>query len=195
VFVLPPDQSVVAIADLSPEQPRARTRGAAHDAFDLVFTLPFDESSVQGYVAHDEPESAAGADGLDPASAPGASGTLGTPSTYLGADSGGASAKKVVGFGALGAGAIAAGIGATYAVLGVRESNGATPTESQRDAASRNDRITSDRTATIVGLGVGGALIATGVVVLLWPSAPKALRGASALVGPRGASLAVGATF
>ena len=46
-----------------------------------------------------------------------------------------------------------------------------------------------------MALGVGGALIATGVVVLLWPSAPKALRGASALVAPAGASLGVGGTF
>jgi len=189
-YVLPPDQSIVALADLAPEQPRARTRGAAHDAFDLVFTLPFDEATVQGYVAR-EPETAPSADGVDG----GTFGKLGPPSAYIGADSSGPSAKKVVGFGALGLGAVAAGIGATYAVLGARESDGATPTESQRDAASRNDHIASDRTATIVGLGVGGALIATGVVVLLWPSAPKPLRGASAVVTPLGASVGFGTAF
>ena len=186
-YVLPPDQSVVALADLAPEQPRARTRGAAHDAFDLVFTLPFDESSVQGYVARD-PDPAPSSDGIDTDAA----------GKTVGADvgaGGGPSAKKVVGFGALGLGALATGIGTTYAVLGVHESNGATPTESQSDAASRNDRIARDRTATIVGLGVGGALIATGVVVLLWPSAPKALHGASAVVTPAGASLGLGGTF
>jgi hypothetical protein len=191
-FVLPPDREIVALADLAPEQPRARTRGAAHDAFDLVFTLPFDEKTVEGYVAH-EPETSPGPDGID-------SDTFGKPGAAAdrAADGNGndaPSAKKVIGFGALGLGAVAAGIGATYGVLGIKESDGASPTESQRDAASRNDRITRDRTASIIGLGVGGALIATGMVVLLWPSAPRALRGTSAIVTPAGASLGVGGTF
>ena len=103
--------------------------------------------------------------------------------------------RKVVGFGALGLGAVAAAIGVTYAVLGVGESNGASATESQRDAASRNDRIARDRTASIVGLGASGALLATGVVVLLWPSAPKVLRGASAVVTPAGGSIGLGGAF
>ncbi len=191
-FVLPPDREIVALADLAPEQPRARTRGAAHDAFDLVFTLPFDEKTVEGYVAH-EPETTPGPDGID-------SDTFGRPGAAAdhagdGGGNGGPSAKKVIGFGALGLGAVAVAIGATYGVLGAGESDGASPGESQRDAASRNDRIARDRTASIVGLGAGGALIATGVVVLLWPSAPKALRGATALVTPAGASLGLGGTF
>jgi hypothetical protein len=191
-FVLPPDREIVALADLAPEQPRARTRGAAHDAFDLVFTLPFDEKTVEGYVAH-EPETTPGPDGTD-------SDTFGRSGAAAdragdGDGDGGPSAKKLIGVGALGLGAVVAAIGATYGILGVRESDGASPGESQRDAASRNDRIARDRTASVVGLGVGGALIATGVVVLLWPSAPKALRGTSAILTPAGASLGLAGTF
>ena len=142
-------------------------------------------------MAH-EPETAAGSDGIDSDTF----GKSGATIDRVSADGGGGpSAKKVVGFGALGLGAVTAGIGVTYGILGTGESSGASPSESQRDAASRNDRIARDRTASIVGLGVGGALIATGVVVLLWPSAPKALRGASAVVTPAGASLGLGGTF
>ncbi|MDB5220832.1 MAG: hypothetical protein JWO86_8759 [Myxococcaceae bacterium] len=189
-FVLPPEREIVALADLAPEQPRARTRGAAHDAFDLVFTLPFDENTVAGYEAH-EPEVAPGADGID-------SDTFGKPAAgadRAGDGNGGISTKKLVGYGALGLGAVAAGIGVTYGVLSIGESNGTSPGESQRDAANRNDRVARDRTASILGLGVGGALIATGVVVLLWPSAPTAVRDASASVTPAGGSLGFSGKF
>jgi hypothetical protein len=173
-FVLPSDREVVALADLSPEQPRARARGAAHDAFDLVFTLPFDESAVTAYQPR-EPDLE-----TEPATAPDA------------ATTGGPSAKKIIGFGALGLGVAGVAIGATYAVLGIAESNGGSATEPQRDAAARNDRIGTDRTTSIVGLAAGGALVATGVVVLLWPSAPQ---GVHAQVSPRGASLGFSGTF
>jgi hypothetical protein len=190
-FVLPPDREVVALADLAPEQPRARTRGAAHDAFDLVFTLPFDERTVVAFEAN-EPETPPGADGID-------NDTFGKPGPGADRDpptrARGLPPKKVIGFGALGLGAVAAGIGVTYGVLGAAESSGASSTESQRDVVDRNARIVRDRTASIVGLGVGAVLLGTGVVVLLWPSAPKAVRDASVIVTPTGAHLGVGGAF
>ena len=177
-FVLPPDREVVALADLAPEQPRARARGAAHDAFDLVFTLPFDEEAVTGYEEH-EPD-------LGDA-------VLGPPAPPAAAEaSSGTSAKALVGFGALGLGGAGIAIGVTYAVLGVVESNGSTASESQRDASARNDRIARDRTVAVVGLAAGGALAATGLVVLLWPSAP---RGVQAHVSATGASLGLTRAF
>jgi hypothetical protein len=178
-FVLPPDREIVAVADLSPEQPRARARGAAHDAFDLVFTLPFDEKAVTSY----EPQEPRAADLVEPS--PAADRAAG----------GGPSAKSVVGYGAVGLGAAAIGIGATFGVLAIVESNGASDSESQRDAAARNDRIARDRTASIVGLSAGGALVATGLVVLLWPSAPPIARKVDARVTPAGGSLGLHGTF
>lgn len=168
-FVLPPDREVVALADLSPDQPRARTRGAAHDAFDLVFTLPFDEGAVTGY---EEREPDLGNVAVGPPT--GAESTSG-PST-----------KAVIGFGALGLGAAGLAIGVTYGVLGITESNDSSASESQRDASARNDRIARDRTLAVVGLAAGGALATTGLIVLLWPSAP---RGVQAQVSPGGVSL------
>lgn len=175
-FVLPPDREVVALADLSPEQPRARTRGAAHDAFDLVFTLPFDQGAVTGYEERE----------LDVAEA-------GPPAPQAGAEStSGPSTRAVVGYGALGLGAAGLAIGVTYGVLGITESNGSSASESQRDASARNDRIARDRTVAVVGLAAGGALATTGLVLLLWPSAPRGLR---AQVSPAGASIGLTREF
>lgn len=173
--VLPPDREIVALADLSPEQPRARARGAAHDAFDLVFTLPFDDRAVTAY----EPQEPQEPDLVEPAA--------GAAADRPGRN--GPSATKIAGYGALALGTVAVGIGATFGVLGVVESNGASAAESQRDAAARNDRFARDRTASIVGLAAGGALVATGLVLLLWPSAPPVVRKVDAHVSPAGGAL------
>ena len=106
--------------------------------------------------------------------------------------SSGTSAKALVGLGALGLAGVGIAIGVTYGVLGVVQSDGSTATESQRDASARNDRIARDRTVAVVGLAAGGALAATGLVVLLWPSAP---RGVQAQVSATGASLGLSGAF
>lgn len=41
----------IDLADLAAEEPRFAARGAAHDAFSLVFALPFDDEALAGYVA------------------------------------------------------------------------------------------------------------------------------------------------
>src|SRR6266545_121721 len=46
-FVIPTGAEIVSLADLTAQEPRSRTRGAANDAFDALFSLPFDRHAVQ----------------------------------------------------------------------------------------------------------------------------------------------------
>ncbi|HEY4392524.1 MAG TPA: caspase family protein [Polyangia bacterium] len=48
---LPPGRPLVDLAELPPEPPRFAARGAAHDAFSLIFVLPFDADALASYVA------------------------------------------------------------------------------------------------------------------------------------------------
>jgi len=48
-FEVPTAPDVVVVDDLIPTQARASSRGAAHHAFNLIFSLPFDEGSVSAY--------------------------------------------------------------------------------------------------------------------------------------------------
>src|SRR6185295_8048974 len=47
-FVIPSSPQVVALADLSMQEPRMTTRGAANDAFQARFSLPFGQRFVDG---------------------------------------------------------------------------------------------------------------------------------------------------
>jgi hypothetical protein len=159
-YALPADQPVARLAALEPSDPRVATRGAAHDAFDLVFALPFGEASVEAYE--------------DPAvawAAPPATGVRldrPTPSPRPGW-------RRIVGWGALGVGAVGLGVATAFSIASVVEANGISPGESQRDVAQRNDRIDADRTAAAIGFVSGGVLAAGGLVLLLWPAAPTRL--------------------
>jgi hypothetical protein len=48
-FAIGMQPDVVALADLHAQEPRARARGAAHEAFDLIFSLPFTLEMVSRY--------------------------------------------------------------------------------------------------------------------------------------------------
>lgn len=45
-YVIPNGPDVVEVAALAPSEPRERARGAANDAFELLFALPFEQSVV-----------------------------------------------------------------------------------------------------------------------------------------------------
>ena len=47
---IPLDRPLVDLAGLPLEEPRFSARGAAHDAFSLVFVLPFDDEALASYV-------------------------------------------------------------------------------------------------------------------------------------------------
>ncbi|HEY6477828.1 MAG TPA: caspase family protein [Polyangia bacterium] len=48
---IPLEAPVVNLTELSPEEPRFAVRGAAHDAFSLVFALPFDDDALASYAS------------------------------------------------------------------------------------------------------------------------------------------------
>jgi hypothetical protein len=160
-FVLAADQGVVLLAELEPTEPRVAARGAAHDAFDLLFSLPFGEATVE----------ASG----DPAVGWSVSPQAATAERPLMPATRESGARRIVAWSLLGAGAVGLGVGATFSVASVITATGTSPSESQQDAARRNDRIGTDRTAAAIGFVSGGALAATGLVLLLWPDAPKGL--------------------
>jgi hypothetical protein len=49
-FEIPGGEPIVKLAELSPTEPRTHPRGAAHVAFQALFTLPFDQQAVSEYV-------------------------------------------------------------------------------------------------------------------------------------------------
>src|SRR5882757_5916523 len=48
-FTIPTSPQVVALADLTVQEPRMRTRGAANDAFQSLFALPFGQRVVENF--------------------------------------------------------------------------------------------------------------------------------------------------
>jgi hypothetical protein len=163
-FVIPADRPVVSLDELAPEDPRVASRGAAHEAFNLVFTLPFSRANVEAF---DDPASAWATPTRADADAPRAE-----PS--------GLSARRVLGWGALGVGAVGVGVGVALSVRAGNESAAGAPLESQRSAAARNDRIKADNLGAALSYVGGGAVAVTGLVLLLWPDAPGVRANASA---------------
>jgi hypothetical protein len=112
---------------------------------------------------------------------------------------------------ALGAGVVAAGLGTTFYVLGVRDHDRVTNAPGYGDASGvhpmteREARslVASGDTKKVVGgigLGLGGALVATGAVLFLSGNKGAPARDASALTftvdpSPRHVSLAVSGRF
>ncbi len=152
-YLVSPGPQVLALADLAEREIRTRTRGAAHESFSLVFSLPFDNAAVASY-REPPPPSAPPPDGDDVRR------------------SSKAKLRKTLGLAALGVGAVGFGAGA-YFSLSANAASDSPANESQADAVARNTRISGLNTAGIVSFVVGGAAAGTGLVFLLWPSAPK----------------------
>ena len=151
-YLLQPTAEQLALADLEPTDPRARTRGALHESFSLLFTLPFDDDAVASYRAPDPSLPAAPEPG-DPRPA--------------------AAWRKPLGYGALGLGVVGLGVGTGFAIASQQVSAGGSDADSQRAAETRNGRISRFNAGSVVSFAAGGAMAATGLVLLLWPSAPK----------------------
>jgi hypothetical protein len=141
-YVLDAAPEVLALADLTPAEPRSQTRGAAHAAFSHLFEAPFDERAV---VEYREP-----VDSVQIAP---------TPHRSL---------KTPIGLAAIGAGAIAVGAGVYFSARA--SSIGSHNPSSNAEAAAQNDRVHRFDTSAIVAFTAGGILAATGVTLLLWPA-------------------------
>lgn len=161
-----PESDVVDVASLEARPPRVATRGAAHEAFTRIFSLPFDRRTVERY----------------PLVAPGAAAPV-ELSTAPAPRRSGRRAAMWIAYG-IAASSLAAGGYLSYRAGGVRD--GARPDDPQEAIAGRNQRITRLNTAAGILYGAAGGALLTGVVLMLWPEAPAAqldVSGNSAVVG------------
>jgi hypothetical protein len=174
--ILPNAPDVVALSDLDAGRVTVATRGAAHEAFNKLFALPFDRAVVAGYVPPDPrgPGSAA-SDAAFPDAAPASSSRL----------------RLALGWAGVGLGAVGIGVGAALTVSASTVAGNASPRQSQADVADRNRRIDDFNTGAVIGYAAGGASLATGLLLLLWPGA----RHVHATASPSGGTFGYQTSF
>ncbi|HTB78944.1 MAG TPA: hypothetical protein VK762_37130 [Polyangiaceae bacterium] len=154
--ILPSTPDVVALSDLDAGRVSVASRGAAHEAFSKLFALSFDRAVVEGYVAPD----------------PGGPGAAMRDATFADAPPASSSGlRPALGWAGVGLGAVGIGVGAAFTVSALTIAGNASSAQSQADVADRNRRIANFNTGAVLGYAVGGASLATGVLLLLWPGA------------------------
>jgi hypothetical protein len=147
-LAIPPSENVVRIRDLAPSPPRARVRGAAHDSFGLVFSLPFDEEAVRTFVPPSPP----------PIESP--------PTTR--------DWRLIASTAAVIAGLGTASVGVRF-TLRAHDIRDATPINaSQQEVAQRNRDIAHNARIATTLYVAGGAAVAAGVIIYLWPRSKHA---------------------
>jgi hypothetical protein len=150
-FVIPSSPQVVALADLPIQEPRMTTRGAANDAFQSLFALPFGQRVVDGF--HLGP--------ILPVD--------GTSRVVTRDTGGGSRFRSYAGLGLVSAGVI----GAAASIYGLESAAALNRSlgegGSGKDVADVNDRVRSRTVLSAVGLGAAGAAAAGGILLMLWP--------------------------
>ena len=175
---IPRGDRAVRLADLTPEPPRARDRGAAHLAFSQVFDLPFDAANVERW----ERDTAAAEARVEAAE------------ERRDAEARRARIRRIAGGTLVGLG-VGAGIAARRSRCRLtlfttkRRSD-----EGHRDATARNERIaTRNLAATAFAIGATAA-IAAGATLLFWPRKPID-DGIGVAAGPRPGGAELGASW
>jgi len=143
---------VIQVAELAAEPPRVAARGAAHEAFSSLFSLPFDAAVVRAF--REPPIAPEPLDTLPPRDAPGLGG------------------RRLVGLGVAGGGLALTATGVAFAVSAGAAGDLPTAT-SQAEAQRTNDRISRENTLAAVFVGAGLVALAGGAALTLWPS-PRA---------------------
>jgi hypothetical protein len=151
--LVPRTDGVVELDRIPVAPARSAARGAVHEAFGKLFALPFDAQAVLVWQreradveARAESQAAARAD-------------LQRRDQL----------RRTAGWTALAVGGAAAIAAGALELSAYRLRTGAPPGEDQRSAVARNDQI-GTRNQVALGLSIaGGAAIATGVLLLLWP--------------------------
>jgi hypothetical protein len=177
-FTVPASPSVIALGNLAGTPARVASRGAAQEAFDLLFSLPFDHAVVAAYVPRPSgelPPEALTLVPLAPLHASDETARRRRPS-----------ARALVVWSGLGLGTAAVSAGAYFSVSAIALSGGTPAGSSQQSIAQRDAQISETNTRAEVAY-VGGALaIVAGVgSLLLWPSAGRI----QAVATPQGAYL------
>ncbi|MGO8992222.1 MAG: hypothetical protein ACLQVI_02765 [Polyangiaceae bacterium] len=158
-FTVPAAPGVIALSDLQSAPPRVASRGAAQEAFDLLFSLPFDRSVVDAY-----PVSQTGLVELT-------SGSVSRDRVDVVAKRGTPSIRSIVEWSAVGLGVAALGAGAYFSASAIETSHSTTAGASQLTIAEHDEQISAMNTRAGVAY-VGGAVgVAAGLAgLLLWPS-------------------------
>ncbi len=167
-YAIAPAPEVIALASLEPTPPRTHARGAAHDSFDLLFSLPFSHADVHPL----RPPTLELTQPLDR-----------EPSLWTDRHAWG---WLTLGVGVLGGGA------AGFSLIQAEQQRSLPAGASQLEVSNRNAQIVNDnRNAWILG-AVGGTAAAVGLGLLLWPedSPSVSLRGT-----PQGFSLTYASAF
>jgi len=144
-LVIPPSDGVVAVAGLTPRAGPVRARGAAHDAFSTIFSLPFNLAAGERYAFRALPEP-----------------ILETPQERR------ARHRRLVGYGVMGLGGAALVTGLTLS-LTARSLREVDPATSQEERASRNDRIRAQNAGAVAMYAVTGAAALASILLVLLP--------------------------
>ncbi|HWZ92849.1 MAG TPA: caspase family protein [Polyangiaceae bacterium] len=146
-FVIPGGPELISLSDLSPQEPRSRARGAANDAFESLFALPFDHQVVRTFRPHavvsDEAEDAV--------------------------DERRSSWTEYAGFGLLGLGVVAT-VGSSVSLASAHSLRASVAgSVTQTHVTDVNEQIRARNTFAAVGFGVAGGATLSGLLLLLWP--------------------------
>ena len=168
---------VIRLATLHPRPPRTAARGAAHQAFSRLFEQPFDAEVVARFrLAPHEP--------VQPEASRRRAGDAGRSGPRW---------RHIAGWSVLGVGtaAVASGLAMTLRATGERDGVDHETPGLERGAV--NQRIDRYNVAAVALYSTGGAAMAAGLLLLLWPdAAPPAI---STHVSPDGALVSVGGNF
>jgi|HubBroStandDraft_1064217.scaffolds.fasta_scaffold28826_2 hypothetical protein len=170
-FTVPASPSVIALADLDSAPPRIASRGAEHEAFSLIFSLPFGSGVVDSYVesSPDEPPPPPPLPRDEVATTP-------PPGHAL-------RVRRIAAWSAVGLGIAGLGTGAALSVSAIEVSHGTSAASSNQSVASRDERISALNTGAAVAYAGGAVALGAGVAALLfWPSA----RHVQAVATPHG---------
>lgn len=148
-FVIPPGPDIVEVANLSPERAPVQSRGAANDAFNKLFALPFRPQDVRDLRLRPAPDLVVPPDDA-----------VRVPWT------------RYAGMSLIGVGVVSATAGVITLLSNNSLKNDAGPTASEVDVAAVNEKIAVRKLVGTLELGVAGVTAFTGVALLLWPSAP-----------------------
>ena len=163
-IAIAPDRDVVLLASLEAEAPRARSRGALHEAFEKLFSVPFDQRAVEEWTPPPPPKEQPPEEAGSPRGSP----------------------RKTVGKIALGVGAAALVTAGGLAIGAKALERGVGASESQADVERRNRTIQDLGTASLVTLISGAATAFAGGALLLWPDPVVDVARGGAVLGVGG---------
>jgi hypothetical protein len=162
-YAIPPAPDVINLADLSPQPARALARGPADYAFNLIFSLPFDDEAVAAY-SHDSVRVADDSTVVDEAATPAVA-----PLPRW---------RKNAGTAALGLAAVSASAAFGWTVAARQASQEARAATSQQATADFNQRLADRRRWAEVSYGIAGAALLGGAWLLFGPRGTVQPQGA-----------------